>query len=70
MKNEETKKSSRDWGIIQKKDNDGKTVWYARIVRLDGQGKKKQFTAKAESKSHARRLRDELAEKYYDEYGR
>lgn len=62
----EAKKSSRDWGIIQKKDKDENTIWYARIVRLDGLGNKKQYTAKAESKSHARRLRDELAAKHSD----
>lgn len=66
MENIENKKSSRDWGIIQKKGNDGKTIWYARIVRVDGQGKKKQYTSKADSKSHARRLRDELSEKHSD----
>jgi integrase len=57
-------KSSRDWGIIQKKEKDGSLCWYARITRYDGNGKKKQYTAKAENKSHARRLRDELEEKY------
>jgi len=61
-----TSKNTRDWGIIQKKDKDENSVWYARITRIDGNGKKKQYTARAESKSHARRLRDELAEKYAD----
>lgn len=61
---QETVKNTRDWGIIQKKDAAGNDVWYARITRIEGNGKKKQYTAKAESKSHARRLRDELAENY------
>jgi integrase len=61
---QEIVKNTRDWGIIQKKDADGNDVWYARITRVEGNGKKKQYTAKAESKSHARRLRDELAENY------
>ena len=65
MKNQNKKpKSPRDYGIIQKQDKNGKVSWYARIVRTEGNGKQKQFTAKAESKSHARRLRDELAEKF------
>lgn len=64
MSNNTNEKSSRDWGIIQKKEKDGKLVWYARITRFDGNGKKKQYTAKADNKSHARRLRDELDEKY------
>jgi integrase len=58
-------KSINDKGIIQKKNRiTGKLEWYARIVRMEGDGKKKEYTAKAESKSHARRLRDELSEKY------
>lgn len=57
-------KSSRDWGVIQKKEKDGKLYWYARIIRYDGTGKKKQYLAKADNKTHARRLRDELEEKY------
>lgn len=58
-------KSSSDKGIIQKKNKTtGKLEWYARIVRIEGNGKKKEYTAKAESKSHARRLRDELSTKY------
>jgi len=64
MTNNTIEKSSRDWGIIQKKEKDGSLCWYARITRCDGNGKKKQYTAKAENKSHARRLRDELEEKY------
>ncbi len=63
---QKTIKNIRDWGIIQKKDADGNAVWYARITRIEGDGKKKQYTAKADSKSHARRLRDELADKYED----
>jgi integrase len=62
----EQKKSERDYGIIQKKDKNGKVSWYARIVRVEGDGKKKQYTQKAESKSHARRLRDELSENFND----
>lgn len=58
----ETKKS-KDEGIIEKSKN-GKMEYYARIVRIDGNGKKRQITQKAESKSQARRLRDELAEKF------
>lgn len=58
------KKNLRDNGIIQKKDKNGKVFWYARIVRIEGNGKKKQYTQKAESKSHARRLRNELSNKF------
>ena len=57
-------KSRRDWGIIQKKRKDGDTEWYARIVRRDSTGRKRQYLAKADNKSHARRLRDELDAKY------
>lgn len=61
------KKSARDNGIIQKKNKTtDKLEWYARIVRVDGNGKRKQFTKKAESKSHARRLYDELSETFAD----
>jgi integrase len=60
----ESKKSVRDYGIIQKKDKNGNVFWYARIVRIEGNGKKKQYTQKAESKTHARRLRDELSAKF------
>lgn len=63
---EKTIKNTRDWGIIQKKDRDGNAIWYARITRIEGNGKKKQYTARAESKSHARQLRDELTENYRD----
>lgn len=63
---EKTIKNTRDWGIIQKKDRDGNAVFYARITRIEGNGKKKQYTARAESKSHARQLRDELTENYRD----
>ena len=59
------KKGVSENSIIQKKNKaTGKTEWYARIVRFDGNGQKKQIVEKAESKSHARRLRDELREKY------
>jgi integrase len=64
MINNTNEKASRDWGIIHKKEKDGKRYWYARIVRYDGNGKKKQYMAKADNKSHARRLRDELEAKY------
>lgn len=47
---------------------DGSEVWYARIVRTDGSGRKRQFTAKGDNKTHARTLRDEL-ERSYDERG-
>lgn len=61
------KKSFNDRGIIQKKDKrTGRLEWYARIVRKDGSGKNKQYVEKAESKAHARRLRNELAEKFKD----
>ncbi len=57
-------KRSRDWGLIRKKDRNGVHHWYARIVRIDGQGKKRQFVARADNKSHARRLRDEMEMKF------
>lgn len=63
---EATKKDLYDWGLIQKKDKGGRTSWYARIVRFEPNGKKKQYTEKADNKSHARRLRDELIKKYED----
>ena len=63
MKNNNTK-TSKDWGIVQKKDSKGDLVWYARIVRTLPDGSKKQYTAKADNKSHAKRLRDELAAKF------
>jgi integrase len=61
---EEKEKNQRDWGIIQKKGKDDKPIWYARIIRIDESGKKKQYTQKADNKTHARQLRDKLAEKY------
>lgn len=64
MANTTNEKASKDWGIIKKKDRDGKDVFYARIIRYDGNGKKKQYTRKADNKSHARRLRNELEDKY------
>lgn len=65
--NTEEKKNLRDNGIIQKKNKTtGKLEWYARIVRVDGNGKRMQYTKKAESKSHARRLYDELADTFED----
>ncbi len=59
-----SEKASRDWGIIKRKEKDGSAFWYARIIRFDGNGKKKQYTAKADNKTHARRLRDELEQKF------
>lgn len=59
-----SEKNSRDWGIIQKKGRDDKPIWYARIIRIDEKGKKKQYTQKADNKTNARQLRDKLAEKY------
>jgi integrase len=64
-KQTDEKKSGRDNGIIQKKNKTtGKLEWYARIVRVDGNGNRKQYTKKAESKSDARRKLDELAETF------
>lgn len=57
-------KSNRDIGIITKKDKNGNESYYARITRTDGDGKAKQITQKAESKSHARRLYAELKDKF------
>lgn len=64
MGSEKTQKSNRDWGLIQKKDKQGNLDWYARIIRTGNNGKKKEYTAKAESKSHAKRLRDELSDSF------
>src|SRR5688572_15903744 len=66
MARDSIEKASRDWGIIQKKLKDGTYAWYARIIRHDSNGRKRQFTAKADNKSHARRLRDELQAKFND----
>lgn len=68
MINNTTEKASRDWGVIKRKEKDGNEVWYARIIRVDGSGKKKQYLRKADNKTHARRLRDEL-EQQFDERG-
>ena len=57
-------KRSRDWGIIRKKDRSGSYQWYARIVRADASGRKRQFVAKADNKTHARQLRDEMELKF------
>jgi integrase len=59
-----SEKNPRDWGLIQKKGRDGKPIWYARIIRIDEKGNKKQYTQKGDNKTHARQLRDKLAEKY------
>lgn len=63
-KQNRNEKNQRDLGLIQKKDRDGKVYWYARISRFDENGNKKQYTQKADNKTHARQLRDKLAEKY------
>jgi integrase len=63
MENQEKKKSNPK-GVFQKKDKNGKLNWYARISRTDGSGKEVQFVKRAESKSHAIRLRKELIETY------
>jgi integrase len=68
MINNTIEKASRDWGVIKRKEKDGNEVWYARIIRVDGSGKKKQYLRKADNKTHARRLRDEL-EQQFDERG-
>jgi integrase len=68
MINNTTEKASRDWGVIKRKEKNGNEVWYARIIRIDGSGKKKQYLRKADNKTHARRLRDEL-EQQFDERG-
>lgn len=57
-------KQTRDRGIIRKKDRNGVQHWYARIVRTDGLGKKRQFIVRADNKTHARRLRDEMELKF------
>ncbi len=59
-------KGSNDWGLLQKKGRSGELVWYARIVRVDSGGKKRQYLARADNKSHARRLRDDLTRKFAD----
>lgn len=56
----------KERGVISKKNRDGSVAWYARIVRMDGSGAKRQFTIKADNRTHARRLRDELREKFDD----
>lgn len=69
-KENKQKKSARDFGIIQKKEKNGTLTWYARIVRIEGDGKRKEYTKKAESKSHARRLRDELSDNFNQRGGK
>lgn len=62
-------KSPKDWGILKKRNSStGDFEWYARIVRVDGSGKKRQYTRKAENLTEARRLRDELS-KQFEERG-
>jgi integrase len=58
------KREKNPKGIFQKKDRNGNMVWYARITRTDGTGKDVQFVKRADSKSHAIRLRKELIETY------
>jgi integrase len=59
-------KDPRDKGIFQRKDAEGNVTWWARIVRVDGNGKPHQFTRRANDKSHARRLKRELEDEHDD----
>lgn len=68
MSRVEPEKPSKDWGIIQKREKDGSLSWYARIIRADAGGRKRQYTAKAKNKTEARRLRDKL-QREFDERG-
>lgn len=62
MKNaaEKKPKDPRDKGIFQRKDAEGNITWWARIVRVDGNGIPRQYTRRANDKSHAKRLKKEL----------
>lgn len=61
----EKKKGTNDWGVIQKKNKTtGGLEWYARIVKVDGTGKRKQYTKKAKNKAEAKRFRNELASQF------
>jgi integrase len=59
-KKDKKPKDPRDKGIVQRKDTDGNVTWWARIVRVDGNGRPHQYTRRANDKSHARRLKKEL----------
>lgn len=53
-------KDPKDKGIFHRIDADGNITWWARIVRVDGNGTPRQYTRRANDKSHARRLKREL----------
>jgi integrase len=57
-------KAPRDKGIFQRKDAEGNITWWARIVRVDGNGTPHQYTRRADDKSHARRLKRELEDEH------
>lgn len=63
-KTDKKPKDPRDRGIFQRKDVDGNVSWWARIVRVDGNGTPHQYTRRANDKSHARRLKKELEEEH------
>lgn len=51
-------------GVIVKRDRSGRDILYARIVRIDGSGKKRQFLAKAKNRTEAKQLVKKLESKY------
>jgi len=57
-------KDSKDKGIFQRKDASGNVTWWARIVRVDGNGVPRQYTRRANDKNHARRLKRELEDEH------
>lgn len=57
-------KDPKDKGIFQRKDADGSITWWARIVRVDGNGVPHQYTRRANDKSHARKLKRELEDEH------
>lgn len=57
-------KDPKDKGIFQRKDADGNVTWWARIVRVDGNGMPHQYTRRANDKSHARKLKRELEDEH------
>lgn len=57
-------KDPKDKGIFQRKDADGSVTWWARIVRVDGNGAPHQYTRRANDKSHARKLKRELEDEH------
>lgn len=63
-KKDKKPKDPRDKGIFQRKDVDGNVTWWARIVRVDGNGIPHQYTRRANDKSHARRLKKELEDEH------